>query len=127
MKHSIMIPDWVWEWWQQSTGRPKPASAIREEIVKITLERRLREEGDLLESVENSLLPDSINDPDIIDFNVPDDVPTVIEVKRIGICRYCRRIIPKGQEALWFTSHDRKYLAHAECWEENQEETSPKT
>ena len=114
MKHSVMIPDDVWEWWQTSTGQIKPARAIRDEIIKLTMTLKLKEHQAIEEAVEDYILPD-------VDFSMPDDAPTLIILERVGVCMFCLRVMRKGDEAFYFTAHGRKHLAHVECWDQNQE------
>lgn len=122
MKHSIMIPDSVWEYWQRSTGLKNPARAIRDEITRVTTTYAFGE-AIMAEEAAQAALPDSIND-DEVDFDTPDeDVPTLITVERIGACKYCFKVIRGGEQAFWFTYNKRKYLAHVECWDEDHRES----
>lgn len=112
MKHSIYIPDWVWEYWQDESGLKNPARAIRDQIILLTQ----RHDIDALEK-EKALLPGSINED--IDFDV-DDTPTLITLERFGICNECRKLMKTGEQGLWYTSsRGRKRLVHAECWTED--------
>lgn len=119
-----MIPDWVWEYWQGVTGGPKPASRIREELVKLTMTHRGQVEME--DSTVESILPDPINVPGMIDFDV-DDSPTAIEIERVGACKYCLQLMRKGEVAFWFSEGGRKHLAHPDCWHTLRENTRNET
>jgi hypothetical protein len=109
MKHTIGIPDWVWEFWQEREGVKNPANALRNELYKITALYQLQEYQQ-----SQDLLPDSIN------FDV-DDTPTSIILERAAVCHDCRNVMRKGDEAFWYTTpRGKKAAAHPKCWKDNQ-------
>jgi hypothetical protein len=113
VKHSIGIPDWIWEYERQKTGTKNPASSLRDRLARVIAEEKM--------AVESK--PDLLPDKDTVDLPEGDDYPTGITVSRPGICHICKTLIPAGDFAFYYTVYHGnrafKVVSHPECWDSN--------
>lgn len=109
MKHSIAIPDWIWDYESQRTGTRNPASSLRDRLAQIIA----AEKAVLVEKAIEEIDFDAVTD---------DDTPTHITVTRPGVCHICKGLIQTGDGAFYYTvrrdsGRHVKVIAHPECWD----------
>jgi hypothetical protein len=109
MKHTIAIPDWIWEYEQVKTGMKNPATPLRDRLARSINN----------ESTNPNLLPDT----DIVEFEDEFDYPTAITLERPGVCHFCKKLMNEGEKAFYFTVYRGnrggiKVVAHPKHWED---------
>jgi len=99
--HTMNVPNWIWEAWQIWAEMDNPASAIRDELGKLT--NQLPVQDPIAKSLGAAAAK-------------PHDIGTVISITRWAVCSRCGVYQPVGTDMLIRTISGReKSLFCIEC------------